>query len=64
MPRLRQHVAPAELGGEQLDLIDTGRLRQELARLGHQREVGYSDAVTLRTLLRRRTGRGVRELRG
>lgn len=26
-------------------------------------EVGYSDAVTLRTLLRRRTGRGVRELR-
>lgn len=26
-------------------------------------EVGYSDAVTLRTLLRRRTGQGVRELR-
>ncbi|HVY31070.1 MAG TPA: helix-turn-helix domain-containing protein [Polyangiaceae bacterium] len=26
-------------------------------------EVGYSDGVTLRTLLRRRTGRGVRELR-
>jgi transcriptional regulator GlxA family with amidase domain len=26
-------------------------------------EVGYRDAVTLRTLLRRRTGRGVRELR-
>ena len=26
-------------------------------------EVGYSDAVTLRTLLRRKTGRGVRELR-
>lgn len=26
-------------------------------------EVGYSDAVTLRTLLRRRTGRGIRELR-
>jgi len=26
-------------------------------------EVGYSDAVTLRTLLRRRIGRGVRELR-
>ncbi|WP_236519154.1 GlxA family transcriptional regulator [Sandaracinus amylolyticus] len=27
------------------------------------REVGYSDGVTLRTLLRRRLGRGVRELR-
>jgi transcriptional regulator GlxA family with amidase domain len=26
-------------------------------------EVGYGDAVTLRTLLRRKTGRGVRELR-
>jgi transcriptional regulator GlxA family with amidase domain len=26
-------------------------------------EVGYADAVTLRTLLRRKTGRGVRELR-
>jgi transcriptional regulator GlxA family with amidase domain len=26
--------------------------------------VGYSDGVTLRTLLRRKTGRGVRELRG
>ena len=26
-------------------------------------EVGYSDAVTLRTLLRRKTGRGLRELR-
>ena len=26
-------------------------------------EVGYSDGVTLRTLLRRKTGRGVRELR-
>jgi len=27
-------------------------------------EVGYADGVTLRTLLRRRLGRGVRELRG
>jgi transcriptional regulator GlxA family with amidase domain len=27
-------------------------------------EVGYSDAVTLRTLLRKKTGRGVRDLRG
>jgi transcriptional regulator GlxA family with amidase domain len=26
-------------------------------------EVGYADGVTLRTLLRRKTGRGVRELR-
>jgi hypothetical protein len=26
-------------------------------------EVGYSDGTTLRTLLRRRLGRGVRELR-
>jgi transcriptional regulator GlxA family with amidase domain len=26
--------------------------------------VGYADGVTLRTLLRRRLGRGVRELRG
>jgi transcriptional regulator GlxA family with amidase domain len=26
-------------------------------------EIGYSDGVTLRTLLRRRLGRGVRELR-
>ena len=27
-------------------------------------EVGYADGSTLRTLLRRRLGRGVRELRG
>ncbi len=27
-------------------------------------EVGYADGVTLRTLLRRKLGRGVRELRG
>jgi transcriptional regulator GlxA family with amidase domain len=26
--------------------------------------VGYGDGATLRTLLRKRTGRGVRELRG
>jgi transcriptional regulator GlxA family with amidase domain len=26
-------------------------------------EIGYSDGVTLRTLLRRKLGRGVRELR-
>jgi transcriptional regulator GlxA family with amidase domain len=26
-------------------------------------EIGYSDGVTLRTLLRRRLGRGVREIR-
>ena len=27
-------------------------------------EVGYTDATTLRNLLRRKTGRGIRELRG
>ena len=27
-------------------------------------EVGYADGVTLRTLLRRKLGKGVRELRG
>jgi hypothetical protein len=26
--------------------------------------VGYADGVTLRTLLRKKTGRGIRELRG
>jgi transcriptional regulator GlxA family with amidase domain len=40
------------------------RLRSSQASLEDiATEVGYSDAVTLRTLLRRRTGRGVRELR-
>jgi len=40
------------------------RLRSSQASLEDiAAEVGYSDAVTLRTLLRRRTGRGVRELR-
>jgi transcriptional regulator GlxA family with amidase domain len=41
------------------------RLRTSDATLDEiAEEVGYTDAVTLRTVLRKKTGRGVRELRG
>jgi transcriptional regulator GlxA family with amidase domain len=43
-----------------LHLIQTSHLDIEAIAA----EVGYADGVTLRTLLRRRLGRGVRELRG
>ena len=43
-----------------LHLIRTSHLDVEAIAA----EVGYADGVTLRTLLRKRLGRGVRELRG
>jgi len=62
----------AALGKSPLAFVQDLRVERAVQRLRSSRasleeiatEVGYSDAVTLRTLLRRRTGRGVRELRG
>ena len=59
------------LGKSPLGFVQDMRVERAVQRLRSSRdsleqiatEVGYSDAVTLRTLLRRRTGRGVRELR-
>jgi transcriptional regulator GlxA family with amidase domain len=40
-------------------LLQTSQVSVE----GIAAEIGYSDGVTLRTLLRRKLGRGVREIR-
>ena len=61
----------AVLGKSPVSFVQDLRVAQAVHRLQTTDEsiediaarVGYSDAVTLRTLLRRRTGRGVRELR-
>jgi transcriptional regulator GlxA family with amidase domain len=61
----------AALGKSPLTFVQDLRVERAVHRLRSSgdtlediaSEVGYSDAVTLRTLLRRRTGRGVRELR-
>lgn len=61
----------AVLGKSPLSFVQDLRVEQAIVRL-HTTEqsideiaeaVGYSDGVTLRTLLRKKTGRGVRELR-
>jgi len=67
---LERHVAQT-LGKSPLSVVQELRVERAVHRLRTGRtsleeiaaEVGYSDAVTLRTLLRRKTGRGVRELR-
>lgn len=59
------------LGKSPLGFVQDLRVERAVQRLRSSQdsldeiaaEVGYSDGVTLRTLLRRRTGRGVRELR-
>jgi transcriptional regulator GlxA family with amidase domain len=61
----------AVLGRTPLSYVRDLRVEQAVHRLRTSRdsideiaaEVGYQDGVTLRTLLRQRTGRGVRELR-
>lgn len=67
---LERHVSRV-LGKSPLSVVQQLRVDKAVQRLRAGRssveeiaaEVGYSDAVTLRTLLRRKTGRGVRELR-
>jgi transcriptional regulator GlxA family with amidase domain len=67
---LERHVSRV-LGKSPLAVVRELRVDKALQRLRAGRssleeiaaEVGYSDAVTLRTLLRRKTGRGLRELR-
>lgn len=67
---LERHVSRV-LGTSPLSVVQQLRVDKAVQRLRAGRtsveaiaeEVGYSDAVTLRTLLRRKTGRGVRELR-
>jgi transcriptional regulator GlxA family with amidase domain len=60
------------LGKTPLSYFEDLRVERAVHRLRTSRasvdtiatEVGYADGVTLRTLLRRKLGRGVRELRG
>lgn len=67
---LERHVSRA-LGKSPVSVIQELRVDKAVQRLRAGRssleeiaaEVGYSDAVTLRSLLRRKTGRGLRELR-
>lgn len=70
-PRTLQRRTEAVLGKSPLAFVRDLRVQraEHLIALGHDlahvaAEVGYADASTLRHLLRRRLGRGVRELRG
>jgi AraC-like DNA-binding protein len=69
-PRTLQRRTEAVLGKSPLAFFQDLRIEraQNLVSIGYDlekiaSEVGYSDSATLRTLLRRRLGRGVRELR-
>lgn len=69
-PRTLQRRTDAVLGKSPLAFFQDLRIQraQHLLVLGHDLEdiavdVGYADATTLRTLLRRKLGRGVKELR-
>jgi transcriptional regulator GlxA family with amidase domain len=69
-PRTLQRRTEAVLGKSPLAFFQDMRVEraQHLISIGHDLEkiageVGYADSVTLRNLLRRRLGRGVRELR-
>ena len=69
-PRTLQRRTEAVLGKSPLSFVQDLRVEraQHLVALGHDlekiaAEVGYVESGTLRTLLRRRLGRGVRELR-
>jgi len=69
-PRTLQRRTEAVLGKSPLAFFQDLRIEraQNLVSIGYDldtiaSEVGYADTATLRTLLRRRLGRGVRELR-
>jgi transcriptional regulator GlxA family with amidase domain len=70
-PRTLARRLRAVLGKSPLSYVQDLRVERAVHRLQTSDEsieqiageVGYSDGVTLRTLLRRKTGRGVRELR-
>ena len=70
-PRTLERRLRQTLGKSPLSFVQDLRVHSALQRLRSSHAsldeiaaaVGYSDAVTLRTLLRRKTGRGVRELR-
>jgi transcriptional regulator GlxA family with amidase domain len=69
-PRTLQRRTEAVLGKSPLAFFQDMRVErvQHLISIGHDLEkiageVGYADSATLRNLLRRRLGRGVRELR-
>ena len=69
-PRTLQRRTEAVLGKSPLAFFQDLRIEraQNLVAIGYDieriaGEVGYADSATLRTLLRRRLGRGVRELR-
>lgn len=69
-PRTLQRRTEAVLGKSPLAFFQDLRIEraQHLVSIGYDvetiaSEVGYADAATLRTLLRRKLGRGVRELR-
>jgi transcriptional regulator GlxA family with amidase domain len=69
-PRTLQRRTEAVLGKSPLAFFQDLRIEraQNLVATGHDlesiaNEVGYADSATLRTLLRRKLGRGVREIR-
>ena len=69
-PRTLQRRTEAVLGKSPLAFFQDMQVErvQHLISIGHDLEkiageVGYADSATLRNLLRRRLGRGVRELR-
>ena len=69
-PRTLQRRAEVVLGKSPLAFLQDIRVEraQHLISIGHDLErvageVGYADSATLRKLLRRRLGRGVRQLR-
>lgn len=69
-PRTLQRRVEAVLGRSPLAFFQDMRVEraQHLISLGHDleqiaEEIGYAESATLRTLLRRRLGRGVRQLR-
>ena len=70
--RTLQHHVRRVLGRSPMSYLQDLRISRAIHRLQTSddsldaiaEQVGYSDGATLRTLLRKKTGRGIQELRG